>query len=151
VPLVEPAGVKGQFYVGWEQTSSAVIAVGLDKNTDSGDRIYSNINGTWQQNVALKGSLMIRPVFGKGNGGPITEIEKNQSLSVYPNPSHGIFYTSAFVEDAILYDLSGRKVAIDVERSPESTKITLHNSAAGLYVLRCFQNNRWVNTKVIVR
>jgi len=151
IPLVEPAGVKGQFYVGWEQTSSAVIAVGLDKNTNSGDKIYSNINGSWEQNTTLKGSLMIRPVFGKGNGGPITRTENLPSVSVYPNPNQGTFYISACVEDAVLFDLSGRKVDIDIEKQTETTKIKLLNATTGLYLLRTFQNNQWASTKVIVR
>lgn len=151
VPLVEPAGVKGQFYVGWEQTSSAVIAVGLDKNTNSGDKIYSNINGSWEQNTTLKGSLMIRPVFGKGNGGPITGTENLPSVSVYPNPNQGTFYISARIEDAVLFDLSGRKVGIDIEKETETTKIKLLNATTGLYLLRTFQNNQWVSNKVIVR
>lgn len=151
VPLVEPAGVKGQFYVGWEQTSSAVIAVGLDKNTNSDDKIYSNINGSWEQNTTLKGSLMIRPVFGKGNGGPITGTENLPSVSVYPNPNQGTFYISARIEDAVLFDLSGRKVGIDIEKETETTKIKLLNATTGLYLLRTFQNNQWVSNKVIVR
>jgi Secretion system C-terminal sorting domain len=151
IPLVEPAGVKGKFYIGWEQTSSAVIAVGLDKNTDSGGMIYSNINGSWQQNTKLKGSLMIHPVFGKGNGGPITEVKKLPLVSVYPNPSPGTFYISTRIEDATLLDRSGRKVPIDLERETESTKITLLNPVTGLYLLRIFQNNNWVSTKVIIQ
>ncbi len=151
VPLAEPAGVKDNFYIGWEQTSSAVIAVGLDKNTDSGDRIFSNINGSWEQNTTLKGSLMIRPVFGKGSGGPITGIDKRPSISVYPNPNQGTFYVSARIEDAVLYDLSGRKIAISIDKESTTTKITMLAPTAGLYLLRTFQNSRWTSSKVVVR
>lgn len=150
IPLIEPAGVKGDFYIGWEQTSSAVIAVGLDKNTNSGDKIYSNINGSWEQNTTLKGSLMIRPVFGKGNGGPITRVEKLPEVAVYPNPNQGTFYVSAHIEDAVLYDLSGRKIAIGIDKESTTTKITMLAPAAGLYLLRTFQNSRWSSSKVVV-
>ncbi|MEQ1585607.1 MAG: T9SS type A sorting domain-containing protein [Cyclobacteriaceae bacterium] len=151
VPLAEPAGVTDKFYIGWEQTSSAVIAVGLDKNTDSGDKIFSNINGSWEQNTTLKGSLMIRPVFGKGSGGPITGIDKRPSISVYPNPNQGTFYVSARIEDAVLYDLSGRRVDIGVDKELTTTKITMLAPVAGLYLLRTFQNSRWTSSKVVVR
>jgi len=151
VPLIEPAMVKGKFYVGWQQTSSAVIAVGLDKNTDSGNKIFSNINGSWQQNISLKGSLMIRPVFGKGKGGPITEINRLAAFSVYPNPNPGSFYISAIPEDVVMYDLSGRKVAITAEKETETTKITMTHPTTGLYLLRTFSNSQWTSTKVIVR
>jgi hypothetical protein len=151
VPLIEPAMVKGKFYVGWQQTSSAVIAVGLDKNTDSGNKIFSNINGSWQQNISLKGSLMIRPVFGKGKGGPITEINRLAAFSVYPNPNPGTFYISAIPENVVMYDLSGRKVAITVEKETETTKITMTQPTTGLYLLRLYSNSQWTSTKVIVR
>ncbi len=152
IPIVDlPPGVKDKFYIGWEQTSSAVIAVGLDKNTDSGEKIYTNINGAWEQNNTLKGSLMIRPVFGKGKGGVISGVEKNSLLSVYPVPNQGTFYISGHFEELVLVDIAGRKVAIEKEKENEQTKITIINPTAGLYILRAFQNNRWLSTKIVVQ
>ncbi len=152
IPIVDmQPGVKDKFYIGWKQTSSAVIAVGLDKNTESGDKIYTNINGAWEQNTTLKGSLMIRPVFGSGKPGVISGVGETPRISVYPVPNQGTFYISSRIEEAMLVDVAGRKVAIDVEKENEQTKITIHNPTSGLYLLRTFQNNRWKNTKVIVQ
>ncbi len=152
IPIVDlPPGVKDKFYIGWEQTSSAVIAVGLDKNTDSGDKIFTNINGAWEQNTTVKGSLMIRPIFGKGNGGVISGFEETSLLSVYPVPNQGTFYISGRYEELVLVDLAGRKVALDQQKENEQTKITIINPTAGLYILRTFQNNRWSSTKIVVR
>lgn len=152
IPIVDlPPGVKDKFYIGWKQTSSAVIAVGLDKNTESGDKIYTNINGAWEQNTTLKGSLMIRPVFGKGKGGVISGVEKNSLLSVYPVPNQGTFYISGHFEELLLVDMAGRKVALDQQKENERTKITIFHPTAGLYILRTFQNNRWLSTKIVVQ
>ena len=74
--LEQPVIVKESFYICWRQASNASIPVGLDKNNDHGDKMYFNTNGTWTQNVTVKGSMMMRPGFGKGKGnGEVTGIE----------------------------------------------------------------------------
>jgi hypothetical protein len=150
----EPVGVKGKFFLGWKQNSSAVIAVGLDKNTDSGDKIFSNINGTWEPNITLKGSLMMRPVFGKGNGeGEVITAVEDPLLktSIYPNPTPGVFYISTFVDRAEMFDLTGRSIDIALEFMNEQTRITMPQNKPGLYLLKIYQEDRWQTIKVIVK
>jgi Secretion system C-terminal sorting domain len=151
----QPAAVKGKFFIGWKQNSSAVIAVGLDKNTDSGNKLFANLNGTWEPNTSIKGSLMIRPVFGrgKGTGGPITSAAKDQvnEISIYPNPSHGVFYIAGITGPVEMYDTTGRKISIELEAENGRTKITILQPNAGIYLLRALQQNRWVNKKVVVK
>ena len=151
ISFEEPKGVKDKFYIGWKQLSSATIAVGLDKNTDSGSMIYTNINGSWEQNTSVKGSLMIRPVFGPGKGGVISGVEDTIPLSLYPNPSSGTFYISSLVEEAILFDTTGKRVSINIEPETDRTRISIQSPAAGLFMLRTFQNGAWKSSKVIVR
>ena len=152
IPLVEePVGVKDKFYIGWKQLSSATIAVGLDKNTDSGDMIYTNINGGWEQNTTLNGSLMIRPVFGPGKGGVISAVEDTLPLSVYPNPSSGTFYISSLVEEAVLFDTTGKRISINIEPETDRTRISIQSPSAGLFLLRTYQNKIWKSSKVVVR
>ncbi len=149
----EPVGVNEKFFIGWKQSSSAVIAVGLDKNTDTGNKIFSNVNGTWEPNVTLKGSLMIRPVFGKGKGsGEVTGVEDpGEGPSIYPNPSQGIFFLSTIVDHAELVDLMGRKIKIESEMVNEQTRITLLNPEAGIYLLKTYQQHRWTTHKVVIK
>ena len=154
IPLIDlPAGVKEKFYIGWKQNSSAVIAVGLDKNTDSGNKIFANINGTWEPNLTLKGSLMIRPVFGKGNGsGEVTGVEETISeTSIYPNPSQGVFFISTVVDHAELIDLTGRKILIKSEMVNNQTQITILHPETGIYLLRTYKHHRWLTNKVILK
>ncbi|HCM75121.1 MAG TPA: hypothetical protein DIS90_01970 [Cytophagales bacterium] len=137
LPLSRLVGVKDEFYVGWKQSSSTVLAVGLDKNTDSGDKIFFNINGAWEQNVNLKGSLMIRPVFGKGDG-VITGLpsEEKNDIAFYPNPSRGQFTVAGKVKAIRIYDITGRLVNYTSEPTQEGQLIQLINAAPGLYILQ---------------
>lgn len=151
ISLEEPKGIKDKFYIGWKQLSSATIAVGLDKNTDSGSMIYTNINGSWEQNTTLKGSLMIRPIFGPGKPGPDTSVEDTPELSIYPNPSSGTFYISSLVEEAILFDTTGKRILINLELETDRTRISIQSPASGLFVLRTYQNKVWKSSKIVVR
>src|SRR5882762_3415477 len=90
-------GVQGSFYIGWKQSSAGTIPIGWDKNTDSGDKIYSNTNGTWDLNLFEVGSMMVHPVFGKG--GVVTGITHEVAApDVFPNPNSGIFYLPEEIE-----------------------------------------------------
>jgi hypothetical protein len=149
-----PVAVKGKFFVGWKQNSSSIIAVGLDKNTDSGDKIFANINGTWEPNLNLKGSLMIRPVFGKGKGAgeEITGVENQlHNFSVYPNPTQGVFYVTTKIDRAEVIDFTGRKINIVLETVNDQTRMTMIHPAPGLYLLKMYQENNWITQKIIVR
>lgn len=149
IPLPEPVGVNGTFYVGWKQQSAAIIAVGLDKNTDSGSRIYSNINAAWEQNTTLKGSLMIRPVFGPGKG-VISSTESQPINNVYPNPSPGEFYITGNPTRIELVDITGKSIPTELERETTRVRITIPNVKPGMYILRTFQSH-WATQKIIVR
>lgn len=147
-----PAGVQDKFYIGWKQNSSAIIAVGLDKNTDSGDKIFANINGAWEQNITLKGSLMIRPVFGKGKGeGTITNAESLVKLDLFPNPSQGVFTISGAIDAAELLDITGRKVTISTAVVNDQTQVTIHNPVNGLYLLKTYHLNKVSLYKIMVK
>ncbi|HNP08872.1 MAG TPA: T9SS type A sorting domain-containing protein, partial [Cyclobacteriaceae bacterium] len=117
------------------------LAIGLDKNTNSGDKIFFNINGTWEPNVNVVGSLMIRPIFGKGDG-IITGVEDqpSQTIRFYPNPNKGIFTVPASVKELFIYDVGGRKVNFLVEEQVDGKRIQLLNAARGIYILRLLTN-----------
>lgn len=148
-PLPEAVVVREKFYIGWRQLSSAVIAVGLDKNTDSGDQIYSNINAAWVQNTTLKGSLMIRPIFGSGQV-IINQAESKTPASIYPNPTTSSFYITGRPQHISLMDLSGREMAIRKEYEADRVRVTVSQPASGLYILRTFENSQWHSYKLVV-
>ncbi|MBX2894470.1 MAG: T9SS type A sorting domain-containing protein [Cyclobacteriaceae bacterium] len=153
VKLPEPITVRDYFHVGWRQITSALIAIGLDKNTVVADKIFVNLDGAWQPDN-LAGSLMMRPVFGKGNGNnnedPVTGIENKKDF-VYPNPNAGVFYLHAGLQQIQVLDLTGQPVPIQTETSFDKTRISFLNPVAGIYVLRARQGNQLFTQKIIVR
>lgn len=146
-----PAIIVGEkFYIGWRQSSSAVIAAGLDKNTDSGDRMFYNTDGTWVANTLIRGSLMLRPVFG-GNG-VVTGLEdEKKSLVVYPNPSTGTFRFEGIADHITVYDITGRTTAFHVESTAGETIVTLPNSSYGIYILKAYVEGEVRTAKLLVR
>ena len=150
--LSEPVLITGKFYVGWKQTSAIMVPAGLDKNSDSGKSIFFNITGSWEQDSTFQGSLMIRPVFGKGNGTAITTGLLNKpETHVWPNPTSDQFSISSSAQIIDLVDLSGRPIAYQIFLSGNQQIITLQNATPGIYILRWMEKNNIYTTKVIAR
>ncbi len=96
--LFIPAGTT--FYVGWQQaTTPQSIAksflIGYDRNSPNGfDNLYQDVGAGWQKldTVTVKppvGSIMIRPIFGKGDyfsSGVKDKTTALTNIKVYPNP-----------------------------------------------------------------
>jgi len=149
--LTRFVGVQGKFYIGWQQNASAAIPVGLDKNTDSGNRIFTNTNGVWEQNQTVRGSLMIRPTFGKG--GVVVGVDDEEPIvqQSYPNPNQGLFSISAEARNTSVYTLTGAKIFFEEERQQDRINIRLQNATPGIYLLRYEINGRYHTEKIIVR
>jgi hypothetical protein len=149
VPIPIGVPVQGKFYVGWKLNSSAVIPIGLDHNTDSGDKMFVNATGTWEQNTTLKGSLMMRPVFGKPQD-PTTRTTDVEAARPYPNPTKGTFFLPAAAQQIQLYDLAGRAVIFEWTDQFDKKEIVIDNPATGLYLVRYF-DRAWRTEKIMVR
>jgi len=75
------------FYIGWTQASIDNLNIGLDRYTDSHDKRFYNVDGTWQMSSPMNyGSLMFRPVIGLANPVGINHVTENQQLFIQPNP-----------------------------------------------------------------
>lgn len=149
---IDPAVVvKGNFYVGWKQLSSASIPVGLDKNTNNANKMFYNTTGTWTQNTLVNGSMMIRPGFGRPLGtGPITGVETTRVTPVYPNPNRGQFYLPSGAEQIRVIDLLGRDVAMEIAANDQVVSVQLNSPAHGLFVVHYLIQGRAVSDKVMV-
>ena len=144
-------GVQGEFYIGWKQSSASVLAIGLDKNTNSSNNIFFNINGLWEQNTTLTGSLMIRPVFGKGDGIITGLTETNSSpIQFYPNPSNGSFMISGEVDQIQVYDLTGRPVLFNMTSELNEKKVVLSSVPKGIYILRLLSDGTATSHRIMV-
>jgi hypothetical protein len=143
--------VKDKFYIGWQLNSEAVIPIGLDRNTDSGSKIYTKVLGAanWEQNTTLYGSIMMRPVLGKAPD-VVLDVESSAAGKPYPNPTAGIFHLPSEADRIQLFDLSGRSIDFTETQLADKKKISILTPATGLYLVRYF-NQQWVTEKIVVK
>ncbi len=150
--LSRPIGVNKSFYISLKQNSSAIIAIGLDKNTDSGDKMFFNSNGTWSKNVNVKGSLMIRPAFGKGESVTTAIHEPRETAQrAYPNPSAGIFFVPTSSELIHMFDITGRAVDFEETTEGDLKRIEIKSPARGIYLLKIFRHDDLYTQRIMVR
>ncbi|MBK5278732.1 MAG: T9SS type A sorting domain-containing protein, partial [Bacteroidia bacterium] len=150
--LTRPIGIDKKFYIALKQISSTIIAIGLDKNTDSGDKMFFNSNGTWSQNVNVKGSLMIRPAFGKGDSVNTAINEPTEIVQrAYPNPSTGTFFVPASTELVQIVDMTGRIFEHEESTWEDQKRIEIKFPIPGIYVLKLFKKQKVTAQKIMVR
>lgn len=110
-PVPLPAG---KFYVGWRQSTPIMINIGWDRNSDRSAKMNWKSTGQWANLGGISGyngTMMIRPVLGQAVtpddflGLPDAKQEAPLTVSVFPNPSTGLFY----------YDLSDGEMPSDLE------------------------------------
>ena len=143
--------LKGEFYIGWKQLATANIPVGLDKNTDNGDKIFYNTNGAWVQNTTVHGSIMVRPGFGSPSGQDVsTGVEDVRQVPVYPNPTRGLCYLPAGATNIVVRDLMGRAMDISVSGLDDRTAVNLP-AINGMYIVQYLLAGKLVRDKVMVQ
>ena len=145
-----PGGVvvKNTFYLGWKLTSAAEIPIGLDANNNSGEKIFVNSSGSWIQNKTLKGSLMIRPVFGKPKD-LTTSVAESASAKPFPNPTQQRFFLPNEAKEIQLYTVTGSSVSFEQADGFDHKEITISHPVPGLYLVRYF-NQVWHTEKIMV-
>jgi len=145
-----PGGVvvKNTFYLGWKLTSAAEIPIGLDANNDSGEKIFVNSSGSWIQNKTLKGSLMIRPIFGKPKD-LTTSVKESVSAKPFPNPTQQRFFLPKEATVIQLYTVTGSSVSFEQTDGFDHKEITISHPVPGLYLVRYF-NQVWHTEKIMV-
>lgn len=135
--LSVPIIVGKRFFIGWRQTSAAVIAVGLDKDNDSDQKIFVNTNGTWESDSQLNGSLMMRPVFGRGTGAlPTVGLPDTAETAVFPNPSGGVFFLPPDSRVHTLHTIWGQPVRYEMQSTGNHTSVEVLEAGAGLVIIR---------------
>jgi hypothetical protein len=141
--------VTDTFYIGYEQRTNEFMAVGYDKQHDSGDRIFFNISGGWMPNEEFEGSLMIRPYFGEGEPTALTT-ENLPDVHIYPNPTNGMIRIEGKIENVILFDLLGKKV-MDKQGSGSNMELDLSSLEGGMYILKGYSGGHHFSEKILKR
>lgn len=154
--FAQELNIADTFYIGWEQLTIDRVYVGLDKNTNSGSRIYYNTIGDWLKNDGdIVGSLMMRPVFGEidqTDPGPITGIIDDQLLNikVYPNPSQQYCHiTGVTSADIKIYDLNGRQIGLPMIKNTEVISLDFGNIPNGIYLIK-FIDKQYIRTEKFI-
>jgi Secretion system C-terminal sorting domain len=153
VPFAPPVLVKDKFYIGWTQLVGSTPKVGLDKGNDTGDKIFVKTNGVWNQNTAVRGTLMIRPVFGSGEVeiDPVTNVPREEiGITLFPNPNEGSFFIKGAYDQLQVFNVTGQQVNFSKESFDTSSKISLR-AASGLYLVHIRQGTSTIVKKIIVR
>lgn len=144
----------GTVYIGIEQNEPAVqYGIGLDRNTDSRNKMFYHIDGFWHQSN-VKGSWMIRPIFGTRYLYTIGIEEANTNnfnFSVYPNPATDRLTVQ------LPFDLRSKLQIVNVvgeivlEEEIEGSKtFSVENIAAGIYFARITNENNFTSVRKFV-
>ena len=145
--LISPLIVNDTIYIGYKQFDDEFIPIGLDKNNNNSDKIFFNINGSWEQNNLINGSLMIRPKFSKvENFVTKTENLINETLKIYPNPSYDKLNLNYYVDYFYIYDQNGKKL---IFKNQKTNEINLKGLDAGVYIIILKYRNRIFKKRVI--
>lgn len=154
-PALQIEGNK--FFIGWRQPISGNVLVGLDNSNDTGDRMFVNIEGSsipkeehWEVNTTVRGSLMIRPVFGTGEVDATTGIDDEADFTIYPNPTRGIFFIDGIVDRLELVSTTGQRIQTDWQHENGKTRVEIHSATSGLYILKYRQGQIGKTHKLIL-
>ena len=148
--------VRDTFLIGYRQNNEGVLGLGFDVNNNTNQNVYFNLGGAWQQKQStdLRGSFMIRPVFGDSIPSTTTGIEdiKHNSYNIYPNPTKDYITIEGTFERALVYDLYGRLI-LNKEGILEEqlTNLDLSNEPVGIYIIKLRKGNKSETYKVIKR
>ena len=126
-----PQWIDQPVYIGIEQVLSNEMYVGFDRNHDNSDKMYYFVSGIWLPSE-LKGSLMMRPMFGKTVSSDLSLNESDrEALQVFPNPALEVIRWNGEEEGAWrIVDIQGIEVA-----SGRGTTAPIQHLAPGTYIL----------------
>ncbi len=128
----------GTYYIGMQQQVATGIVVGFDKNIDHSSSLYYDSGNGWTQS-SIRGSIMIRPVFGSELPVGVKEnsLSKNNLFFIYPNPASDQFMIRSEQSESASYSIinaMGQTVAENKIEGQQQT-VTTENLNNGIYFL----------------
>ena len=142
--------VSGTFYVGYRQNFDGNLRIGLDRNTNSTDRLFTRAGSFWEEERDLEtGSLMIRPVFGEPFVEQSIDPGIESSVKLYPNPNQGIFTVNTDAYDVHVFDARGKTIAPVKNVVGEGTRLDISDHPNGLYFIQLVNDDEQFTFKVI--
>jgi hypothetical protein len=146
---------QNKFFIGWRQPVSGQLLVGIDNSNDTGNKMFYSVDGSinpdparWEANTLIKGSFMVRPVFGTGDVDPTTGIEEDTRLALYPNPNKGSFQIAGKPQNISVINLTGQQIPFESDSFDDRTYVRI-NVPSGLYIVR-YRNAGVVHAQKII-
>jgi hypothetical protein len=153
-PLSKALLVGDSLFIGIQQTGTTSIFLGLDKNHDTGDRIYFNTSGVWQNNTTIRGSLMLRPVFGSTDD-ILTALDDEvpaDNLKLFPNPTSesriNIAGLTEQVQGVRMYDIAGREIPCKFEKTLKVIEFSTKSS--GIFMVHLKTTDKTLIRRIIL-
>lgn len=149
--LDTPVYVQGTFFIGYQQGTNEFLAIGLDKNNDTGDKMHYNVSGTWQANTEVQGSFLMRPRFDKATAASFQPgNESAPDVAIYPNPSSGRFFINSTANNIQVFDNYGQPGIFTTSEGNNGTWVDLSKNKNGIYLLKFSSEGRTVSKRVIL-
>lgn len=148
-----PIFVQDTFYIGFKQATNEFLAVGLDKNQDTGNKMFYNVSGQWRPNEFVSGSFLMRPRFDKeiaANFSP-TPGGEAADIKLYPNPTEGILFLEGELDSLLVFDNWGQEASYKIERVTNGHTIDLSFNKKGIYLLRLTQGGKVRFKRIILK
>lgn len=151
-----PAGQNLLVEVGYEaQVAASLNRIFLSANdlgetapTYISSTACSILNPSTMASIGFPGAHLVLTV----TGAPLStnKNELNQQVSVYPNPSNGLFSislpSSIIIEKAALTDVSGKQIELKLNND---NNFDITNLNSGIYFLKIQTNEGAINKKII--
>ncbi len=142
-PLSEPQVISDSVFIGFEQLSVDFINLGFDRNTDSRQYLFYRTGNEWQQSI-LRGSIMMRPVFGEKALVSISDVpSQDRTIKIYPNPAHDQINIECDIDaheqlTIMVYNMQGQTLI----HQPYSPSLNVSTLRSGVYLLKITNANR---------
>lgn len=142
--------VSGPFYIGFTQFTGDFIHVGLDKSGDTGEHVFFDVLGAWQQNEEVYGNLMMRPHLSLT---PVVEIpdEVEAAVKYYPNPVTDQLMIEGEVSDLSIYDFQGRQIKVQEEGDKNLKILNFAQNPKGIYLIKYIHNRQPKTIRILVK
>ena len=147
----EPVAVTaGRYYIGYENTSSNRVLVGLDLNTNHADKMFTRrFSDPWEKasDKDVSGIMTIHPVVSSFelNTNRFTE---NYSPKIFPNPSSGILHLEKGIESVQVYTVDGQLIYNNSQL--DEMQIDLSDKNKGMYLVKMTKDHTSYTAKVII-
>ena len=150
--LDTPIFVQDTFYIGFQQATNEFLAVGLDKNQDSGDRMFFNVSGEWRSNETVNGSFLMRPRFDKDIAATFVPSQTGAAevVNIYPNPTRGGIFIEGEVYQLQVFDNWGQKKSAIARKEETGVWVDLSQNRKGIYLLKFVRSGKVITQRVIL-